>query len=269
MKSTWAKQVKKYCFAGMVAVSGFGFLGDGVAQVEVLLKDDFESYPVGESIYGSNPGDDNPENWVLQFEETSQGVMIREGSSTVPANAAEEAGENKKVAEFFKKDTSIDTFPTFRRNFEPQRGAVQTVFKIRIDDPESATHQVVLGSIVPREIGVAARFRFGPQGFSVYGASTKAGGEPAKIQPVVSDVYVGDWYEVTIFADMLQQTFWASVTNLDNDEPGQSGVSDAFYFWADVRVVNRWAAEQATPGTLGVSFDDIVVERVPPQEKKN
>lgn len=249
------KKIKTLAFALAASIGAFS-----LANAQVIFSETFESYGENVSLHGLNPDDGNPSNWVLQNANVNQGADAIAGAST------DGMGANLRVGSYFRNATAEGSLPTMRRSFEAQENRIVEVsFKIRIDNASAGTHQVIIGGISTGSTVVASRFRFSPSSFAVYGKADQAGGTNGPVSTFVSDVIVGNWYQVTVHLDSIAQTFWTSATNLDDDSEGQSGVSDTFYFWNDSHTLDRFSIEQASTSQIGASFDDIVITSAIPE----
>lgn len=250
---------KQYLVCSLIALSISVFcMGKSLNAQTILLSENFESYTAGQSLNGLNPGDGNSENWIVGNAGTGKGATVAAGSSTGGS------GDNENIGSYFYDSTATGTFPTLRRNFDIQSNPIQVSFKLRMDNSNSVSQQLVLAQVTGGPIQTAVRFRFSASTFSAYGATTTPGGSQS-IQSIISDVQIGDWYQVDIFVNQTDQTFQISVMNLDDTSAGQSGISSLMYFWHDTTVINRFSFEQASVGQTGMSVDDIMITAAIPE----
>ncbi len=235
-------------------------IGKPLNAQTILFSENFESYTVGQSMSGLNPGDGNSNNWITGNTALTQGSVVGSGSSTGGS------GANNQVGQYFRNDNTEAAQPTLRRVFTAQTNPFEVSFKLRIDNASSDTYQLILHDITDGSKS-PIRFRFSANSFTAYGSSTAPPTSTNQFETLISsgNVRTGNWYEVRIFVDPSTQTFQTSVMNLDSTDTGQSATSSLMtYFLADTHTINRFAIEQAsTTSITSISIDDILITAIP------
>ncbi len=228
----------------------------------VLIDENFESYTtVPVSINDLNPGDGNSNNW------SNVGTAVNGISNVLAGSSTGGSGANQRVLHLFSPDNSSS-------------GRASRLFENPVNlasgTPEvTSTYKIRLGGGTQDQV-----FRLIGQSFNdtisavrVSGTTTlrylNAADGPGQgvdwltVPAATFEFNLVDWYEVSVTANLITQTWDFSVTNLSNSNNTVS-ISN-INFAANQTAISGWRSLNRS-GSFGVGdvyVDDLLVTAIP------
>ncbi len=263
----------------ILGLSAFLFLGVSAsfAQETVYFDDDFESYSVGQQP--TRPGDGNDNFW--SFNVPPDGEENREINVVATEDAQGTATQALRVRQEMPLENSRQGI-SLRRKFGPvSSGEVEVRFQFRLNenlhDPEISTsagtyqqinilddnldRAFVLQVTLDGEDGL--RDRRSPDdpkpGFTIH-----QGPDDEDRLNLVPQILEEDWYEIVVNLDMDNQSLDIAVTNLNSDDPEQSGSASGLPFRDDISHISEfWSGRAWTWCVLDAHVNDFVIRTAP------
>lgn len=251
MNTSYLSRLSGFVILAKLALFVTGLCALSLSHASVILiQDSFESYTLGNTP--GNPGDGNPNNWVISGYDTDAVVAGSSVGGMAPNQQllhleSDGSGDHTLYRQFTRQDGSLTADHSLTLSFKMKPGQIAgSAYSFRLIDSG------VSGANNPMAISVLSNGRV-----NVFSSNTGpgAGGITQVTVPTIT-LQEDKWYEFVLHGDMNTQRYSLSITDLATSATYSTG---SLYFLRNIQAVDRLVFMNTTEANreLDWQLDDI------------